>query len=41
MKRANITFNYFQANDEDKYHLEIKIQTAIAALNEPLSPMSI
>ncbi|XP_047149366.1 transcription factor bHLH35-like [Vigna umbellata] len=32
---------FIEANGEDKYHLEIKIQTAIAALNEPLSPMSI
>lgn len=32
---------FIEANEEEKYHLEIKIQTAIAALNEPLSPMSI
>ncbi|XP_058765687.1 transcription factor bHLH35-like [Vicia villosa] len=30
-----------QANEEDKDLLQIKIQTAIAARNDPLSPMSI
>ncbi|KAK7411976.1 hypothetical protein VNO78_03421 [Psophocarpus tetragonolobus] len=32
---------FIEANEEEKDHLEIKIQTAIAALNDPLSPMSI
>ncbi|CAK8531895.1 unnamed protein product [Lathyrus sativus] len=32
---------FIQANEEDKDLLEIKIQTAIASLNDPLSPMSI
>ncbi|KAL2340526.1 hypothetical protein Fmac_008466 [Flemingia macrophylla] len=32
---------FIEANEEEKDHLQIKIQTAIAALNGPLSPMSI
>ncbi|CAI8589886.1 unnamed protein product [Vicia faba] len=32
---------FIQAKKEDKDLLQIKIQTAIAALNDPLSPMSI
>ncbi|XP_058727892.1 transcription factor bHLH35-like [Vicia villosa] len=32
---------FIQANEEDKDLLQIKIQTAITALNDPLSPMSI
>ncbi|RDX87074.1 Transcription factor bHLH35 [Mucuna pruriens] len=32
---------FVEANEEEKDHLQIKIQTAIAALNDPLSPMSI
>lgn len=32
---------FIEANDEDKELLQTKIQTAIAALNDPLSPMSI
>ncbi|XP_050900526.1 transcription factor bHLH35 [Lathyrus oleraceus] len=32
---------FIQANEEDKDLLQIKIQRAIAALNDPLSPMSI
>ncbi|TKY72771.1 Transcription factor bHLH35 [Spatholobus suberectus] len=32
---------FIEANEEEKDHLQIKIQTAIAALNDPLSPMSI
>jgi len=32
---------YFQANEDEKDHLQIKIQTAIKALNDPLNPMSI
>ncbi|CAJ1975846.1 unnamed protein product [Sphenostylis stenocarpa] len=32
---------FIEANEEEKDHLEIKIQTAIAARNDPLSPMSI
>ncbi|KAJ1378206.1 Myc-type, basic helix-loop-helix [Sesbania bispinosa] len=32
---------FIEANEEEKDLLHIKIQTAIAALNDPLSPMSI
>nr|AXO59618.1 transcription factor [Caragana korshinskii] len=32
---------FIEANEEEKDVLQIKIQTAIAALNDPLSPMSI
>ncbi|XP_057429098.1 transcription factor bHLH35 [Lotus japonicus] len=32
---------FIEANEEEKDLLQIKIQTAIAALNDPLSPMSI
>ncbi|CAK8531894.1 unnamed protein product [Lathyrus sativus] len=32
---------FIQANEDDKDLLEIKIQTAIASLNDPLSPMSV
>ncbi|XP_027356224.1 transcription factor bHLH35-like isoform X2 [Abrus precatorius] len=32
---------FLEANEEEKDLLQIKIQTAIAALNDPLSPMSI
>ncbi|XP_061352687.1 transcription factor bHLH35 isoform X1 [Gastrolobium bilobum] len=32
---------FIEANEEEKDDLQIKIQTAIAALNDPLSPMSI
>lgn len=32
---------FIEANEDEKDHLQIKIQTAIAALNDPLSPMSI
>lgn len=31
----------FQAEEEEKDHLKVKIETAIAALNDPQSPMSI
>lgn len=32
---------FIEANEEDRDLLQMKIQTAIAALNDPLSPMSI
>lgn len=31
----------FQADEEEKDVVQLKIQTAIAALNDPQSPMSI
>lgn len=35
-------YGYFQADEEEKDHLKIKIETAIAALNDPpQSPMSV
>jgi len=34
-------YMYFQADEEERDFLHIKIQTAISALNDPLSPMSI
>jgi len=37
---ANILY-VLQADEEEKDHLKIRIETAIAALNDPQSPMSI
>ncbi|XLS45236.1 hypothetical protein HN51_002101 [Arachis hypogaea] len=40
-KRTDTMVKLCEADEEEKDHLQLRIQTAIAALNDPQSPMSI